>query len=259
MSTLPHSSHPVGPWSARFGRLFLFLGAALVASGLSGCGGGGGSSEPPPVAAPTLEIRSGLDGAATGPFQVDFDFSGDAAGFSQNSFTLAGGTVATGSFKQVTARHYTVTIIPRDNSTGTVSLRVRSGAFTAVGGLLTNTVAYDFSKAYDTVKPQTEPTVNFSHVMQGASDTPPALVTITFDIDVQPFTVDALSVSSGTTVSAFTRVSPRVYTLVLTPPAQTAGLMTVTVPEGAVIGAVPGGVANTRPYAYGVLYPSWPG
>ena len=94
MNTLSPSSRPVGPWSARFGRLFLLLGAALVAAGLSGCGGGGGSSEPPPVAAPTLEIRSGLDGAATGPFQVDFVFSGDVAGFSQSSFTLSGGTVA---------------------------------------------------------------------------------------------------------------------------------------------------------------------
>jgi len=252
MNTLSPSSRPVGPWSARFGRLFLFLGAALVAAGLGGCGGGGGSSEPPPVAAPTLEIRSGLDGAATGPFQVDFVFSGDVGGFSQNSFSLLSGTVVAGSFKQVNSRLFTVTINPRENANGVVSLRVGGGAYTALGGLLTNTVTYEFSKAFDTVKPITEPTPTFSHVWQGASGASPALVTITFDMDVQPFTASALSTSTAV-ISAFTRVSPRVYTLVLSPPPGVSGIMILTIPEGAVTAAVAGGVATTRPYGYGLF------
>lgn len=251
--TASSASRPAGTWITAWRRLSLMIGAATLAAGLAGCGGGGGSSEPEPIAAPRLDIQSGLDGAATGPFQVDFVFNGDVAGFSQSSFTVSGGTVAAGSFKQVSARQFTVTINPRENAMGVVSLRVGGGAFTALGSLLTNTTSYEFSKAYDTIKPVTEPTANFGHVMQGASATPPALVTITFDIDVQPFNVEALTVSTAT-VSAFTRVSPRVYTLVLTPPAQSVGVMTVTIPEGAVTGAVPGGVANTRPYSYGVLF-----
>ena len=39
------------------------LGVGLA--GLAGCGGGG-SSDPDPLPPPTLEIRTGLDGAATG-------------------------------------------------------------------------------------------------------------------------------------------------------------------------------------------------
>lgn len=234
-------------------RWLMVFGAAALAAGLAGCGGGGGVSEPPPIAAPKLEIRSGLDGAATGPFQVDFVFDGDVANFSQNSFTLSGGTVAAGSFKQINARQFTVTINPRENAMGNVLMRVGGGAFTAVGSLLTNTVSYEFSKAYDTIKPPTEPTPTFGHVWQGAAYASPATVTITFDIDVQPFTLDALTVSTAT-ASTFTRVSARVYTLVLSPPSQVSGVMTLTLPEGSVVGAVTGGVATTRPYSYHVLF-----
>lgn len=258
--TLADSSHlPATGLLARASRLMSRLRrATLIGFGLlglaalAGCGGGG-SSEPPPLPPPTLEIRSGLDGAATGPFPVTFVFSGDVAGFGQNSFTLQRGTVVPGSFQQISARQFSVTINPAANAMGTVSMRVPAGAFSAVGSLLTNPVAYEFSKAFDTIKPVTEPTVNFSHVMQGASAQPPALVTITFDLDVLPLTLDKFEVS-GATPSAFTRVSARVYTVVLTPPTQTLGLMIVTLPEGAATGAVPGGTPNSRPYSYGILY-----
>ena len=231
------------------------LGVGLA--GLAGCGGGG-SSDPDPLPPPTLEIRTGLDGAATGPFQVSFVFSGNVSGFGASSFTVQRGTVVAGSFQQVSTREFSVSIIPAANAMGVVSMRVPAGAFSATGSLVTNPVAYEFSKAFDTVKPVTEPTASFSHVMQGASARPPALVTITFDIDVQPLTLDKLEVSGGTP-SAFTRVSARVYTLVLTPPSQTSGVMTVNLPEGAATGAVPNGVANTRPYSYGILYINLPG
>ena len=220
--------------------------------GLAACGGG--SSEPDPAPPPTLDIRSGLDGAATGPFSISFIFSNDVAGFSQSSFTVLRGTVAPGSFKQLSAREFSATIAPFDNATGAVLLRVNVGAFSTVGSLVTNAVAYEFSKAFDTVKPVTEASPSFGHVFQGpVAGVGPATVTITFDLDVQPFTLDTLVVS-GATASAFTRVSARVYTLVLTPPGNASGLMIVEVPEGAVTGAVPGGVAISRPYSYGILY-----
>lgn len=237
--------------------LRLALAGAVVATGLAGCGGGG-SSEPDPAPPPTLEIRTGLDGAATGPFQVSFVFSGDVAGFGQSSFTVQRGTVVAGSFKQVSAREFAVTINPPANAMGVTAVRVPAGSFSTVGSLVTNPVSYEFSKAFDTIKPVTEPTASFSHVMQGASARPPALVTITFDIDVQPFTLDKLEIS-GATASAFTRVSAREYTLVLTPPPQTTGVMVVNLPEGAVTGAVQGGAPNSRPYSYGILYIVPPG
>lgn len=241
-------------------RLSRLTGMAVLGAGLAGLSacGGGGSSEAPPTPPPTLEIRSGLDGAATAPFQVNFVFSADVSGFGQNSFTLQRGTVVPGSFQQVSAREFSVSINPAANSMGVVALRVPGGAFSAVGSLLTNPVAYEFSKAFDTIKPVTEPTAGFSHVLQGASGRPPALVTITFDIDVLPLTLDKFEVS-GATPSAFTRVSARVYTMVLTPPSQTSGVMIVNLPEGAATGAVPGGVATTRPYSYGILYIVPPG
>ena len=244
---------PSGAWSACFRRLSLWLSLTLVAFGLAACGGGG-SSEPDPAPPPTLDIRSGVDGAATGPFPISFIFSNDVAGFSQSSFTVLRGAVAPGSFKQLGAREFTATIIPLDNATGAVFLRVNMGAFSTVGSLVTNAVAYEFSKAFDTIKPVTEASPNFAHVFQGpVAGVGPATVTITFDIDVQPVALDALVVS-GATASGFTRVSARVYTLVLTPPGNASGLMIVEVPEGAVTGAVPGGIANRRPYSYGILY-----
>jgi hypothetical protein len=237
---------------------FLGLMLAFVSAGLAGCGGGGSISEPDPAPAPTLEIRTGLDGAATGPFQVSFVFSNDVAGFSQSSLRLQRGNVVDGSFRQVSAREFAVTINPQANAMGVTVLRVPVGSFSTVGSLLTNPITYEFSKAFDTIKPVTEPTASFGHVMQGVSGRPPALVTITFDIDVQPFTLDKLEIS-GATASAFNRVSAREYTLVLTPPPQVTGVMVVNVPEGAVTGAVPGGVPSTRPSSYGILYIVPPG
>jgi len=245
-----------------FSRASLLLGLvlALVAAGLAGCGGGGSISEPDPAPAPTLEISTGLDGAATGPFQVNFVFSNDVAGFSQSSLRLQRGTVVDGSFRQVSAREFAVTINPQANNMGVTVLQVPVGSFSTVGSLLVNRVAYEFSKAFDTIKPVTEPTPTFSHVYQGAMARPPVLVTITFDIDVQPLTLDKLDISGGT-ASAFTRVSARVYTLVLTPPLNSGitGVMLVNVPEGTVTGAVPGGVPNSRPHSYQILYIQPPG
>jgi hypothetical protein len=242
-----------------YSRASLVLGLTLqiLSAGLAGCGGGGSISEPDPAPAPTLEISTGLDGAATGPFQVSFVFSGDVAGFSQSSLRLQRGTVVEGSFRQVSSREFSVSINPQANSMGVTVLRVLPASFSTVGSLLTNSVAYEFSKAFDTIKPVTEPTANFSYVFLGA-DRPPVRVTITFDIDVKPFTLDQLDISGGT-ASAFTRVSAREYTLVLTPPPQVSGLMLVNVPEGAVTGDVPGGVSNTRPYSQGVIYVQLPG
>ena len=248
-----------------FSRASLFLGLvlALVAAGLAGCGGGSSISEPDPAPAPTLEIRTGLDGVATGPFQVDFVFSNDVAGFSQSSLRLLSGTVVEGSFRQVSSRQFAVMINPPANATGVTVLKVRAGSFTSVGSFLTNTTTYEFSKAFDTIQPVTEPSPDFSVVYLGAAGLakPPVRTTITFTIDVQPLTLDKL-VIVGATASDFTRVSDRVYTLVLTPPPQAnqvVGTMVVYVPEGAVTGAVPGGVPNSRPYSYEIIYIQLPG
>lgn len=238
----------------RLGLALLALAGLAGLLGLAGCGGGGGASEPPPAPPPTLEIRTGLDGAAAGPFQVSFVFSGDVSGFSQSSFSVLRGSVAAGSFKQLSAREFTVTINPPANAMGLTVIRVNAGAFSAVGSLLTNTSAYEFSKAFDTLKPvTTEPTVGFSHVMQGAAGAPPALLTITFDVDVLPFTLDKLEIASAVP-SAFTRVSAREYTVVLTPASGTSAIIVVSVPEGAVTAAGANGVPNSRTYSYGILY-----
>jgi hypothetical protein len=249
-----------------FSRASLFLGLvlALVAAGLAGCGGGGSISEPDPAPAPTLEIRTGLDGVAAGPFQVDFVFSNDVAGFSQSSLRLQSGTVVEGSFKQVSSRQFAVMINPPANATGVTVLKVFTGSFTSVGSFLTNTTTYEFSKAFDTIQPVTDPAADCSYVYLGGPAgvaKPPVRVTISFSIDVQPLTLDKLVIVGGT-ASDFTRVSARVYTMVLTPPPQVppvAGTMTVYVPEGAVTGAVPGGVSNSRGYSCNILYILLPG
>jgi hypothetical protein len=255
-----HSSPPLGHSGRPFSHLLgcasrilrLTMAGAFVALGLGGCGGGGSISEPPPTPAPTLQIRSGLDGAATGTFQVDFVFNGDVAGFSQDKISLSRGTLVAGSFKQLNAREFTALITPPSNSSGVTTVQVRAGSFTALGSLLTNVIGYEFSKPYDTVKPgPTEPTPTFSHVMRGTGSQQSALVTIVFDIDVEPFTVDKIQVASAT-VSDFTRVSAREYRLVLTPPGPVSALMLMALPEGSVKGAVVGGTFTSQSYQYGV-------
>ena len=239
---------------ARLGRWATWLLAAMVAL-LSACGGGGDASPAPvPPVAPTLSISSNVVGVADAAVTVRFLFSADVASFASNRFALSGGSIATGSFTQVSAREFTVVINPNPNREGQIQMSVPAGAFSDVTGKAGSTVAYAFAQAYNTTLPVTEPTVSIT------DDTPntglatgPIKVTFTFNMDVgNSFTLDDLDISVGT-VSAFTRVSATVYTLVVTPPAGTSGGVLIELRSGSVTGAVTG-VSNAGAALHLVLF-----
>ena len=73
-------------------------------------------------------------------------------------------------------------------------------------------------------------------VVSGVSSTPatgPVTITFTFSQPVNSFPVSAVTVTNGTKASSTTKVTPNWYTLVVTPPADAAGTITVNVPIAA--------------------------
>ena len=78
-------------------------------------------------------------------------------------------------------------------------------------------------------------------------------MTFTFNLDVGDSFVASDVIVTNATPGTFTKVSPTVYTLQVTPPSATSGICTIEVPPGAVT-AVSSGVSNTRSLAIAVIY-----
>ena len=240
----------------------------LMAGLLAGCGGGGGSAvvELPAAVAPELTISSNVAGTASGPVTLRFKFSADVAAFPSGSlpFTMLGAKQVANSFTKVSASEFTTVIQPNVNSAGTIDIVVTAGAFSDSTGRASNTKSYPFSQAYNTQVPDTEPRVDII----GSGSTPSGQFTITlnFNIDVgNSFTLDKLNLTvlgssdplAKATASALTKVSPTVYTALITPTASASGLVLVSLPKGAVTGLV-SGVSNSRDWQYGFFYVKLP-
>lgn len=230
----------------------VWLLAAMVTL-LSACGGGGDD----PIAeavAPILTISSNVVGVADTAVTVRFLFSADVASFASNRFALSGGSIATGSFTQVSAREFTVVINPNTNREGQIQMTVPAGAFADVTGKAGNKVAYSFAQAYDTRQPSNEPTVSITDDSPNTGIATGAIkLTFTFNMDIgASFTLDDLDISIGT-VGALTRQSSTVYTLLVTPPAGTSGAVLITLRSGTVTG-VPGGVSNADATSHLVFF-----
>jgi hypothetical protein len=220
---------------------------------LSGCGGGP-KDDQLSATAPTLDISSNISGTASGPVTVRFVFSADVASFASGSlpFALRGGSQSPGSFTALSAREFTAAIIPNTNTTGAIELSVPPGAFADSTTRASNTQAYTFSQSFDTVIPPTEPWVDVASNVQGTAREPFTL-TLTFNMDVgSSFTTSKL-VLGELTPGLLVKLSPTVYTLVVTPPANSQGLALVTLPEGAVTGAV-SGQSNSRDFGFVFFY-----
>ena len=231
---------------------------------LGGCGGGGGSAvvELPAAVAPELTISSNVAGTASGPVTLRFKFSADVAAFPSGSlpFTMVGAKQVANSFTKLSASEFTTVIQPDVNRAGMIDITVPAGAFSDATGRASNTKSYPFSQSYNTVVPDTEPRVDIS----GGASTPSGQFTITlnFNIDVgNSFTLDKLSLTvlgssdplAKASASTLIKVSPTVYTAVITPTSSASGLVLVTLPKGAVTGLV-SGVSNSRDWQYGFFY-----
>lgn len=242
---------PVAP--VPIGRRQLVLGAAGAIVAVSGCGGGGA----PSPQAPSLEIRSDLAGEARGPFWVNFYFSapvflpGGALAFS-----LSGGSVVAGSFRQTDARSAVVQIRPNAGSRGLVSLQVPTGAFADATGVAYNRQAVSFAQPYDTLPPLA--TLSFAGPVNALG-----FITGAGDFDLvfsraldEPLTASPLQWSVGL-VSDFRRLSapgqPDAYRLAYLPPPATTGSLVVDLPPGSVRAE---GIANDADYwSFGLATP----
>lgn len=230
----------------------------LATTLLAACGGGGDAGGmTAPASAPTLDIRSTLNGEAKGPFTVTFFFSDTvllpASGL---AFSLTEASVVAGTFTKVDSRTYTVQIKPSENRQGLIDLRVPVGAFQDAMGMASNKVAYDFSQPFNTLLPYatltfTGPT-NALGMIAG-----PVTFTMSFATALDaPLSVSKLVVSTGT-ISNFVRTSTAgqkdVYTFTYTPPAATSGVLTIQLQGGAVSS---GGLANaTDRWNFGLATP----
>lgn len=155
-----------------------------------------------------------------------------------------------GSFKSVSTSVFTVDIEPNAQSSGSLLLTVPIGAFSDVTGKASNTVPYYFGQAYNTVLPDTEPRVTEMKSSAAEDATGPFTVTISFNLDVgDSFTLDDLDVT-GATASALTKLSPTVYTVLVSPPTGVGSLVFVKLQQGSVT-AVASGVTNSRDWGWG--------
>ena len=220
---------------------------------LAACGGGGSDDQVPAVA-PTLTITSNAGALASGEFTLRFEFSAAVAAFPTGSlvFALQGGRQVAGSFRSISATVFTVDIVPNAQGSGTLLLTVPAGAFADATGKASNTVPYSFAQAYNTILPDTEPTVEMKSAVAGDA-TGPFTLNISFNLDVgDSFTLADLKVT-GATASALTKLSGTDYTVVVTPPTGSTGLAIVELMQGSVT-AVSSGVVNGRSWAFGFWY-----
>jgi hypothetical protein len=186
--------------------------------------------------APGVVITSSVSGTATGPVTFTFTFAEPVSGFTDTDITLGSGTK--GLFTPVSGSVYTLVVTPPANREGTLTVSVPAAA--AVDAAGNPSVAASASQAFDTLAPVVTITSNAP-----ATATGPFTITFTFSEPVTGFTTDDVNVANGSK-GLFTTVSGSVYTLAVTPPAGTAGTVTVSLSAGAAadIAGNPSGVAS---------------
>jgi len=214
----------------------LLLASALV---LSACGGGS-ASPPPDTVAPGATISSSASGGtAAGPITFTFTFSEDVgSSFTAADVAITNGTA--GTFTKVSGTQYTLVVTPSPNSNGNVGVSVAASAVTDVAGNpLSGTITS--TQAYDT-RP---PSVTIASSASGSTASGDVTFTFSFSKDVgTSFTTDDITVTGGTK-GTFTRASGTQATLVVSPTANSAGNIVVSVAAGAVTDAA--GQASAAP------------
>ncbi len=177
--------------------------------------------------APTLAITDNAAGTASGPVTFTFTFSEAVNGFTAGDVTVTNGTK--GAFNGSNGDTvYTLVVTPTAASTGTIGVSVPAAALTDLGGNASaGPVAA--SQVFDTAAP----TLTITDNAAGTASGPGRTFTFTFGEAVNGFTAGDVSVTNGTK-GAFTGSNgDSVYTLVVTPPADTSGTIDVSVPAGA--------------------------
>jgi Ca2+-binding RTX toxin-like protein len=188
------------------------------------------------TAAPTVLITDNVEGVANGDVTFTFTFSEAIGDFTAGDITVSGGTK--GTFSMVNETTYNLVVSPTGTSS-TINVSVPAGAATDSAGN-GNLAAGPVSQEFNTAGLTLNITDNTAGIATGA-----VLFTFTFTQDVNGFTADDINLSAGDK-GAFTVVSASQYTLLVTPPANQSGTITVTVAAGAA-NAVSGGAGNLAP------------
>jgi hypothetical protein len=205
-------------------------GASLLL--LAGCGGGNTEKDEPAVA-PTLTIGSDTPGDATGPFTVRFTFSAAVSNFATNRILITNGFLNGAVLVKLSDTVYTLRVTPTSNKQEVLTVEVLAGAFKDATGTASSLVAYRFGQRIDTVVVSNEPVLTISNNTNGNFATGPVTFTFDFSLDVgDSFSIDDIEPDAGT-LSNFTKVSATRYTVLLTLPAATSGLLKLTVGAGA--------------------------
>ncbi len=191
------------------------------------------------TAAPTVLITDNVEGVANGDVTFTFTFSEAIGDFTAGDITVSGGTK--GTFSMVNETTYNLVVSPTGTS-GTINVSVPAGAATDSAGN-GNLAAGPVSQEFNTAGLTLNITDNTAGIATGA-----VLFTFTFTQDVNGFTADDINLSAGDK-GAFTVASASQYTLLVTPPANQSGTITVTVAAGAAT-AVSGGAGNLAPAPY---------
>ncbi|MFT4814190.1 MAG: hypothetical protein ACI9WR_001502, partial [Paracoccaceae bacterium] len=179
---------------------------------------------PTDTLAPTIAITNNVVGTASGDVTYTFNLSEASTTFAAGDITVAGGTA--GTFTAVSSTQYTLVVTPPAGSTTSITVDVAGGAFTDIVGL-DNIAATQNVQAVDTAPLTIAITDNSAGTAAGD-------VTYTFTLSEASTTFAAGDITvAGGTAGAFKAVSSTQYTLVVTPPANSTGNITVDVAGGA--------------------------
>jgi len=184
-------------------------------------------TDTPPTLTITDDVAADL---ATGPVTFSFHFSKDiGSSFTAADISATGGSV--GTFTRVNGSTATLRMLPPANGTGTLSVSVAPGSVIDLAGHA-NTVGASARQDYRTDADVTPPTLTITDNV--ATDPATGVVTFSFSFseDVgSSFTAGDISVSGGT-AGTLTRVDATSYRLAVTPPANTTGVLGVSVAAG---------------------------
>ncbi|MBQ0957413.1 hypothetical protein KAK06_00450 [Ideonella sp. 4Y11] len=185
-------------------------------------------TDKPPTVSITDDVAADV---ATGPVTFTFHFNKDiGSSFTVADISTAGGSI--GTFTRVSGNTATLRMLPPANGTGTLSVSVAPGSVIDLAGHA-NIVGASARQDYRTDADVTPPTLSISDNV--ATDPASGVVTFsfTFSEDVgSSFTAGDITVTGGS-AGTLSRIDATAYRLPVTPPANAAGTMQVSVAAGA--------------------------
>ena len=239
------------------GQIAALAGVGLGAAGLVAAQRGREEDVAPVAAAdttaPTVTITDDVAAATTnGPVTFTFTFSEAVTGFTATDVVVTGG--ATGAFTAVSATVYTLVVTPTANSVGNITVNVAAGVAVDAAGN-PNTIATQSVQAVDTVVPTVAITDDEAGTAIVAGGD--VVYTFTFSEGVTGFDATDVAVTGGTK-GAFTAVSATVYTLAVTPNANSTANITVDVAAGVALDAAgnPNTIATQSVQAVDTVVPT---